>query len=361
MLDCQKALRLCVNLEAFAWSDDSASVSSHDDILLDLLNIIQTPRIKRLTIQTYAGLSDVVWSKLKEFTGLCAVSLWCMEGRPRIMQGWSEKLGDTLTHLELGRCAGVPASIIVSVLSHLPRLESLRLKGAQSNAILEVLTFLPNLVTLDTEYLESGVMRYTDEPVASVRELTVRTSSVDVQGPVQLWSWILRLLPRPSLESFTLNTFSTQGEATFPRRFLLELAKTHGKTLRHLNVDSVQLTVEDVQCLLTLHPRLETLSCLIALCQNPEDIEEATANARHLRVLRMQTSWVPSRHGLDQLDIPFGTDHARKMMLRENSQLRVIGIGKVLYTGTWIRRRLEDGSEQLEFDVLRDVVQDSWL
>ena len=39
----------------------------------------------------------------------------------------------------------MPASILVAVLSHLPRLRALRLKGAPSAAILEILTFLPLL------------------------------------------------------------------------------------------------------------------------------------------------------------------------------------------------------------------------
>ena len=43
------------------------------------------------------------------------------------------------------RCSGVPASILVAVLSHLPNLRALRLKGAPSAAILEMLTFLPHL------------------------------------------------------------------------------------------------------------------------------------------------------------------------------------------------------------------------
>ncbi|OCH93519.1 hypothetical protein OBBRIDRAFT_790230 [Obba rivulosa] len=361
ILDCQRALRLCINLETFKWSDDSSDGSCQDHILLEFLKVIQILRVKQLTIRAYGGVSDQVWAKLKEFTGLSAVSLWCMEGQPRIMQGWSERLGDTLTHLELGRCAGVPPSIIVSVLSYLPRLESLRLKGAPSNAILEILTILPNLVTLDTEYLESGVMRYTDKPVASIRELTVRTSSVDVQGPVQLWTWLLRLLPRPSLECFTLNAFSTQGEATCPRQVLIELAKTQTDTLRHVYIDSVQMTLDDVTCLLMKFPNIETLSCSLALCQSPKVIEEAIASAQYLRILRLQTSWVAFHNGLDRCVIPFGTEDARKMMLRKDSQLRVISVGKVLYTGVWVRRELEDGSEQLGFEVLRDVVHDSWL
>ncbi len=162
------------------------------------------------------------------------------------------------------RCSGVPASILISVLSHLPLLRSLRLKGAPSSAILEILTFLPLLETLDTEYFGSaglGFTRYDDVPAANLRELTVRTSSVHIQGPQQLWTWILRLAPRPSLTSFTLNAFSMQGEALVPRGFILDMASTHGKTLRHFTADSTQMTMKDLECLCSVFPMLETLSC----------------------------------------------------------------------------------------------------
>ena len=111
----------------------------------------------------------------------------------------------------------MPASILIAVLSHLPHLRALRLKGAPSSAILEILTFLPQLVTLDTEYFGNAAFsRYDDVPAASLRELTVRTSSVHLGGFQQLWTWIRRLTPRPSLESFTLNAFSTQGRGADP-------------------------------------------------------------------------------------------------------------------------------------------------
>ncbi|KAI0944060.1 hypothetical protein AcV7_001980 [Taiwanofungus camphoratus] len=245
---CYEALRMCNNLEHFSWSDDSAEATNNDQVLLEYLNILQDMNIKELVIRTYLGLSEEVWSKLIEFRGLRIVAIWTMEGQPRILQGWSERLGPSLTQLELG---------------------ALRLKGAPTSAILEILTYLPNLVFLDTEYFGSGITRYVDVPVASLRELTVRTSSVDVQGPQQLWTWIRQLLPRPSLESFTLNAFSTQGDAVMPRSFLLDLALTHKDTFKHFNVDSAQLTLEDVQLLCTKFPALEALSCSVALCQGP--------------------------------------------------------------------------------------------
>ena len=166
----------------------------------------------------------------------------------------------------------MPASILVAVLSHLPNLRALRLKGAPSAAILEMLTFLPHLVALDTDYFGAApvVSRYDDVPAGDLRELTVRTSSVQVHGFPQLWPWIRRLTPRPSLESFTLNAFSTQGDTLIPRGFLLDMASTHRDTLKHFTADSTQLTMKDIECLCTVFPALETLS--FATIWNPDGV-----------------------------------------------------------------------------------------
>lgn len=160
--------------------------------------------------------------------------------------------------------------MLVLVLSHLPKLKTLRLKGAPSNAIPEILAVLPNLESLDTEYTGSGRGRslYDTESVACLRELTVRTSSVDVQGPPNLWPWISSLVPRESLEALTLHTFSTQGDMAMPRMFLLDLAKTHKQTLKQFNVDTVQLTLQDIECLCTMYPNLESISCSLAWCND---------------------------------------------------------------------------------------------
>lgn len=374
--DCEQALKLCTNIQSFSWSDQSPDASHNDEVLLAFLNILQGLKLKQLTIRTYMGLSEAVWDKLQEFRGLTRVALWVMEGQPRVLQGWSEHLGSTLTHLELGvgvvsshvvhhrshsqlsmqRTAGVPASILVSVFSHLAHLRSLRLKGAPTSAILEILRILPKLESLDTEYFGSGISHWPIEPVARLRELTVRTSSIDVQGPQLLWSWIRQLLPFPSLESFTLNAFSTQGDAPLPRRFLLDMAKTHGTTLKHFNVSSALLTLEDVECLCTIFPALETLSCSIAFCQEASQLEAAVVNGRNLRELRLHTSWVPSRYGTEQVTIPFALENARTLMLREKSRIRVIGVGRELYTGQWVRNATRDG---LVFEVVRDFVYDA--
>ncbi|KAI0629697.1 hypothetical protein C8Q77DRAFT_302534 [Trametes polyzona] len=361
MADCRKALRLCVNLEGFTWSDDSAEGTDEGDFM-SYLDVLQTLPLRELVIRTFYGLSDTVWARLQDFTALTKVSIWCMEGKPRILQGWSEKLGASLTHLELGRCSGVPASILISVLAHLPRLRALRLKGAPSAAILEILTFLPRLETLDTEYFGAAALsRYDDVPAADLRELTVRTSSVHIQGFQQLWPWIRRLTPRPSLESFTLNAFSTQGEAFIPRPFLLDMAQTHRDTLKHFTADSTQMTLKDIECLCTIFPRLETLSCSTVWSPETAPYEDAVRKADNLRELRINiNNWTPSHVHPEGARKAAIEQAVRNMMLREGSVLRVIAMGSSIYRGQWVCKKAEDGSSYLEFEITTNVVQDKW-
>ncbi|THH18683.1 hypothetical protein EW146_g2341 [Bondarzewia mesenterica] len=257
------ALRLCTNIYSFTWIDDNYSSGA---LFMSFLEILKDLRIRSLTIRTYSDLGEPAWAALNDFSGLQKIAIWCMDGPPRVLQGWADALGSSLTELELGRCAGVPATILISVLSQLPLLEDLRLKGAPSAAISDILSYLPNLHTLDTEFLGSGILRpsSSSDPLPRLRKLTVRTSSVDLQGPKQLWAWLHRLVPHSSLESFVLNAFSTQGQTSIPRNFLLALAHIHGDTLRSFLVNMTQLTLEDVECLCALFPGLEALSCAVA-------------------------------------------------------------------------------------------------
>lgn len=162
------------------------------------------------------------------------------------------------------RCAGVPPTILVSVLSQVPLLQELRLRGAPSAAIPTLLGYLPNLVTLDTEFLGSGIYRSSNMPLPHLRNLTVRTSSIDTTGPQKLWTWILQLLPYQSLESFTLNAFAVQGHTVVPRGFIMDLASLQKTTLREFVVNMTQLTLEDIKYLCLMSPVLEYLTCSVA-------------------------------------------------------------------------------------------------
>ncbi|KAA1470453.1 hypothetical protein DENSPDRAFT_836248 [Dentipellis sp. KUC8613] len=283
------SLALCENLYSFTWIDDNYSSGA---VFISFLNALKKLPLRAITVRTYSDLGEPAWAALNSLTGLQKIAIWCMDGPPRVLQGWADLLGGTLTELELGRCAGVPASILISVLSKLPLLRELRLKGAPSAAIPDILTYLPNLVTLDTEFLGSGILRPADDPVPRLQTLTVRTSSVDLQGPQQLWVWLRQLIPYPSLETFTLNAFSTQGQTTIPRHFLLSLARIHGSTLRRFLVNMTQLTLEDVECLCTLFPQLQELSCGVA-SPDAASIEHAIAKSRNLHTLKLHVHWIP--------------------------------------------------------------------
>lgn len=73
-----------------------------DNIFPSLLAIIRVHPLREFRIRTHSDLGAEVWSELITVTGLRKISIWCMEGPPRVLQGWSESLGDTLTELELG-------------------------------------------------------------------------------------------------------------------------------------------------------------------------------------------------------------------------------------------------------------------
>jgi hypothetical protein len=150
------------------------------------------------------------------------------------------------------------------VLSQVPLLRELRLRGAPSAAIPTLLAYLPNLITLDTEFLGSGIYRLSNMPLPRLVNLTVRTSSLDSMGPQKLWFWIRQLLPYTSLESFTLNAFSVQGHTSVPRSFILDLASTHSATLKEFMVNMTELTLGDIKYLCMMFPGLEHLACSVA-------------------------------------------------------------------------------------------------
>jgi hypothetical protein len=181
----------------------------------------------------------------------------------------------------LQRCAGVPPTILVSVLSQVPLLRQLQLRGAPSAAIPTLLTYLPNLTTLDTEFLSAGIYRPSNMPLPPIRNLTIRTSSMESMGHQKLWAWIRELLPHPSLESFTLNAFSVEGHTIIPRSFLLNLSSRHKETLKEFMVNTTALTLEDIKYLCTMCPQLEQLTCSVA---SPHVVRDATCGIHEKRL-----------------------------------------------------------------------------
>ncbi|KAF8917901.1 hypothetical protein CPB85DRAFT_1283866 [Mucidula mucida] len=331
------ALSRCKNLQSLTWTDDG-STSSH--ILFGFLNALHSIPIRNLTIQSNGDLGEDVWSTLKKRTGLHKLSIWCMEGPPRVLQGWSPLLGDTLESLELGRCAGVPTTIIIEVLSGLPLLRHLRLKGVPSPAIPLIATYLPQLESLDTDYVQSYSTRKEklDHPIPNIRQLTIHTSSIDEMGLDRLWRWILDLVPKAGLETFKLDAYTVSGEAAIPRRFILDLAQVHGRTLRHFEVGEAGMTMTDIECLCTKFAEIESIGCSV-LSTDISKIIKSIQPAKNLISLRLQMQWMPAGYGRPtSRAMLFTAEDAEKMMLRdESSVLRVIAIGTVLYSGKWIK------------------------
>lgn len=258
------ALRLCTSLRTFSWVDDNFLP---DEIFLGILDVLRTLPLTELTIRTFKNLGNPVWEVLHQIKGLKSVSILCMEGPPRILQGWSETLSLTLTHLELGRCSGVPPTLLLNVFSHLQMLTHLRIKGAHTPSLPYFIQALPRLRALDTDYTGSGAIRpyHGQLRMPSLEILCLKAGSVDAGGPPGLWSCARTLLSTKSssLREFRLNTFSILGETRIPRPFLLFMAEMHGRTLARFLVGTTLLLLDDVACVCDMLPKLEELSCTI--------------------------------------------------------------------------------------------------
>lgn len=330
--DVLKVLALCTSLKSLTWSDDS---QSRGYALVAFLKALPAP-LEELNIRTHNDPAQEVWDEVHKLTGLKKVTIWCMEGPPRVLQGWSERLGPTLTTLELGRCAGVPPTILVAVMMHLPHITSLRLKGASSAAITSVVPLLPKLETLDTEYLPSlGRSRPSPSSVfPQLRSLTIRASSGDYEGPEKLWKWILSLVPgpTPSLEVFNLHSFIMnvmgKGRVMVPGQFVGGLCRLHGETLKAVDMGDAHVLLRDIQALGEMCPKMEILVCGVVI-RKLEEVKQAIASASNLRSLTLQADWI---YGDGPTTDPFGIENARDWMLRsEDSKLRYISVNDVNY------------------------------
>jgi hypothetical protein len=96
------ALALCTNLRSMTWIDDISYTT--DSSLLRFLDVVRKLPLKELTIRTHSDPSSEAWSQLMSIVGLEKVSLCCTEVPSRVLHGWSEPLGNTLTNLELSVC-----------------------------------------------------------------------------------------------------------------------------------------------------------------------------------------------------------------------------------------------------------------
>ncbi|KAL5504614.1 hypothetical protein ACEPAH_7277 [Sanghuangporus vaninii] len=363
-----RALSLCTSLNSFTWVDDSFLP---DEMLLSILGVLKSLPLRELTIRTFKNLGPSVWDTLHQLKGLSRISIFCMEGPPRILQGWSETLAPTLTHLDLGRCSGVPPTLLIGVFSHLQSLTHLRIKGAHSPSLPYFIAQLPRLLSLDTDYSDAGNVRPVSGQlqVPALEKLTLRASSIDAAGPVGLWGCTQILLSNKtgSLREFRLQTFSTLGETSVPRPFILFLAQIHGQALQRFLVGTTLLTLGDVACLCDMFPKLEELSCAFPNYEM-RGIRDATAHAYNLRSIRINRRLfstpslrVPLSKNLSNLGNTLGTSvtltpkdtgcdpdeisahedffsirDAEEMMLRPRSCLRQITVGLLSFKGEWV-------------------------
>ncbi|KAJ3737608.1 hypothetical protein DFJ43DRAFT_1128734 [Lentinula guzmanii] len=388
--DALKALALCTNLRSFTWMDDTMNdivrgnpIGGHSGLPL-----------RSLTIRTHSDLGSSVWDSLNSLSGLTRVSVWSMDG------GWSLALGSTLEELELGRCAGVPPTILVTVISHLPLLRSLRLKGVASNSILDLLTYLPLLDNLDVEYLPSRTRLHPRDQarlfmLPSLKTLTVRSNSrIDAFDPLKLYDWIRLLASKEGLQAFKLHAFSLSlpptspapsfsapksylflpnassyktfsfrdlGQTLVPRGFILDLARLHSASLRRWEAaEAGVMMISDVECLCVSFPRLKVLDCAVGL-EDVDSIYHAIRSAHNLTTLKLHIQWLPSSstvkwrspHFADvasrkhrSLDVDWSEDEDE-----DKSLLRTIGVGGILYQGLWVVSNHED----VEFVVTSNV------
>jgi hypothetical protein len=188
--------------------------------------------------------------------------------------------------------------------------------------------------------------------------------------------WIRQLLPYPSLQSFTLNAHSVQGHTYVPRGFITSLASMHKATLKEFVVNSTaELTLEDIKYICTMFSELEHLACSVA-SPHVNAIRQVIENGRNLRSLRLHVIWIPDtgpltfkvdekdRNSMSWGDVKeaerFTVAEAMEIMLSNDSRIRLIGIGPDVYMGHWVRRLTADGSTELAFEVLKDLVPDRW-
>ncbi|KAG6329402.1 hypothetical protein ID866_9686 [Astraeus odoratus] len=381
MLDAIAALRLCTNLVSATWVDCSVTAK---DSFMPILEVLMTLPLKELSLHTVCDVGDEAWELLNSMRGIRRLSLWSFDrGRPRVLQEWAEVLGPTLIRLELGRCSGVPPTILISVFSQLPLLQELRLKDAPSAAIPSIMACLPKLIALDTEYHSQGNSRSSSKSLPRLQRLTIRTSSVDVLGPERLWSWTCSLIPHEgSLQSFSLSSFAVQGQIAIPHAFIARLIRMHGTTLKQFTVGEAQVDYDSLVYLCNSCRSLESLECTVA-SPDVETIARATQPAKNLRMLQLNVQWTagvvddaydakaffPTLYGdysSQKKTMYFSAEEAKTLMLREGSRLRTIRLGSNSYTGRWIRAaaaQMQGNAEcpatDLQSDLVFEVVRDN--
>lgn len=145
-----------------------------------------------------------------------------------------------------------------SVLSELPKLKHLRIRSLSNALIFEILKALPNLESLYTEYVMTDQNIEPKPFAASLRHLTIATSIPNRSLAEPLWTWILQLTPRRSLETLQIQTVSM---IDVPKEFIQRLAYIHGPILEKFSVGYLAMSASDIADLCTSCPCLEFITC----------------------------------------------------------------------------------------------------
>ncbi|KAI0343546.1 hypothetical protein BDW22DRAFT_1183451 [Trametopsis cervina] len=310
---------LCTNLRSYSWAgggflseDDSGLVASLETI------ISRGFPVDQLLIRASPGLGAAVWNQLRRLTTLRSLGLWCLEADHEALYDWLRGLGGTLTRLEL--VTSPLSDHYLEYISCLPRLRSLCLKSAARCSVLDILSMLPQLEELEIEYYGfSPTAQQFRPPVPSLRSLTITTTAIG-SGPQEMWAWIPLLVPRPSLESFTLRAFSAQRTMYIPLTFMKILSSIHGQTLRYLAIEDVQLGSQVFNHVCRSFPHLTHLSCSLPYDATIDTVGSIITHAHELRSLKVS-------HGSFTLDIA----RARQWMVRDGSRLRSVQVGQMRF------------------------------
>jgi hypothetical protein len=341
--DFPKALRLCVNLRSASWFDDGPSDFNASALVTFLSIMRDLPHVEELRIRSRTELPAYAWEELRQLCGLKSVSIWTLEGPPPILQGWVENMAGSLTKLELGRCAGVPPTLLIGVCMRLPLLQELTIKGVSSGSLATLISYLPNLTSLDTDLIHSSVMRKPPQPLPSLTKLNVRLSLIKTLEKDDWWNMMSILSPTrdsaSSLVELALDsksvTWGTVSRLWPP--WIMELGERQRRVpggqavLEKLLIECVELSVDSVELIVTNFPALKELRCTVA-SSDLASMKTVFSRAQGLSVLQMNFHQVFVVTAERQRPT-FTIEDAREMM--QSSLLRLLIVGGITYQGQW--------------------------
>ncbi|EIM85118.1 uncharacterized protein STEHIDRAFT_158812 [Stereum hirsutum FP-91666 SS1] len=311
------------------------------------------------------------------------------------------------------RLKGAVSSAVSLIVAHLPLLELLDteyISPAQTSSVYADLHGIPpSLLEARTEFPKLRSLTIRTFSISSA--LSLRPQEEDATTEEHLWFWILSLVPTKSLRGFALNAFSTHGVLWIPRSFVERMTEktsvippsyNDGSFLRSdpvrgcpqiglemWEVKGGWMVIEDLELLCARAGALKVVSCAVEIA-DIADISEAIVPGKNLHTLHLHVRWIPpspsrspppsatqqtfasqvatrySSPSLSCLSLPnspmqrFGLADARMLMKRPESSVMLLGIGTQIYTGSWVRREKEDGTNELVWKVAAEVDAMRW-